>query len=201
MGAGPDEAIEQAAGDVRGKHIVITAGTGPVGQRAAGLLAKAGARVVITSRHADAGEKAAAAIERRFGARVRCVEMPDASHAAEALEGATILLNSGPAGVNLVPRRAWAGREGLTVAVDLNAVPPLGVEGVESQDDGATRDGVTVFGALGVGNLKMKLHRACIAKLFERNDLVLDAESIADVARDLVAASATASTSASAAKA
>jgi hypothetical protein len=31
----------------------------------------------------------------------------------------------------------------------------------------------------------MKIHKACVAKLFERNDLVLDAESIAEVARNL----------------
>ena len=31
----------------------------------------------------------------------------------------------------------------------------------------------------------MKIHKACIARLFERNDLVLDAETIAEVARDL----------------
>ena len=42
--------LQQAAGDVRGKRAVVTAGTGPVGIRAAGLLAKAGADVVITSR-------------------------------------------------------------------------------------------------------------------------------------------------------
>ena len=42
-----------------------------------------------------------------------------------------------------------------------------------------------MFGALGVGGLKMKIHKACIARLFERNDLVLDAETIAEVARSL----------------
>jgi hypothetical protein len=56
-------------------------------------------------------------------------------------------------------------------------------------DDGVQRDGVMVFGALGVGNLKMQIHKACIARLFDRNDLVFDAETIADVARDLAAAS------------
>ena len=74
----------------------------------------------------------------------------------------------------------WAGRAGLRAAADLNAVPPLGIEGIEVTDDGAERDGVTVFGALGVGSLKMKIHKACIARLFERNDLVLDAETIAE---------------------
>jgi methylenetetrahydrofolate/methylenetetrahydromethanopterin dehydrogenase (NADP+) len=66
-------------------------------------------------------------------------------------------------------------------------VPPLGIEGVELNDAGVEREGVKVFGAFGVGNFKTKLHKACVAKLFGRNDLVLDAETIADVARQLVA--------------
>jgi hypothetical protein len=53
-------------------------------------------------------------------------------------------------------------------------------------DAGTDRNGVKVFGALGVGNFKMKVHKRCITKLFERNDLVLDAETIGDVAKELV---------------
>jgi hypothetical protein len=71
--------------------------------------------------------------------------------------------------------------------VDLNAVPPLGIEGVEVGDAGVTRENVVVYGAFGVGNFKTKLHKACVARLFTRNDLVLDAETIADIARELVA--------------
>ena len=59
------------------------------------------------------------------------------------------------------------------------------MEGVEVQDSGVEREGAVVYGALGVGSRKMKIHKACIAKLFERNDLVLDAETIADVAQSL----------------
>ena len=65
-------------------------------------------------------------------------------------------------------------------------MPPAGIEGVEAMDDGVERDGVTVFGALGVGKLKMKLHEQCVQRLFEKNNLVLDAESIADIAAELV---------------
>jgi hypothetical protein len=90
--------------------------------------------------------------------------------------------------VCLIPRGAWAGRAGLRALADLNAVPPLGVEGIEVTDDGVDRGGVTVFGALGVGNLKMQIHKACIARLFEQNDLVLDAEAIADLAEKAVPA-------------
>jgi hypothetical protein len=57
---------------------------------------------------------------------------------------------------------------------------------VEVNDSGEQREGVTVFGAFGVGNFKTKLHKACVAKLFTRNDLVLDAEAIAEVAREIV---------------
>ena len=56
-----------------------------------------------------------------------------------------------------------------------------------SSDAGAKRNGVAVFGAFGIGNFKTKLHKACVARLFTRNDLVLDAEAIADIARELVA--------------
>jgi hypothetical protein len=89
--------------------------------------------------------------------------------------------------VQLVPAAAWRNHPTLRVIVDLNAVPPLGVEGIDVADAGTKREGVVTFGALGVGNLKMKIHKACIARLFERNDLVLDAETIADVARELMA--------------
>jgi hypothetical protein len=176
--------LQQAAGTLRGCRAVITAGTGPVGMRAAGLLAQAGADVTITSRRAQDGT-AAGKITQRFGGAVREATLGDSSQAAAVLEGAELLLNAGLAGVCLVPRGAWAGRAGLRVAGDLNAVPPLGVEGIEVNDDGVERDGVTVFGALGVGKLKMKIHKAAIARLFERNDLVLDAETIAAIAREL----------------
>jgi threonine dehydrogenase-like Zn-dependent dehydrogenase len=179
--------MQQAAGDVRGKRVLIVAGTGPVGIRAAGLFAKAGAEVIITSRKADAGEQARDLVLKRFGGTVRTVTMPNAGEAVRACKDAELVLNAGPAGVMLVPKEAWANRPGLKVIADVNAVPPLGVEGVETMDDGVVKEGVICFGALAIGNLKMKVHKACIARLFERNDLVLDAETIADVARELIA--------------
>jgi hypothetical protein len=160
---------------------IVTAGTGPVGLRAAGLLAKAGVDAVFTSRRA-VDPAIVDGLRQRFGGHVAHVVMADSAGAASVLEGATMLLNTGPAGVTLVPKTAWAGRAGLRAAADLNAVPPPGIEGIEATDNAVERDGVTVFGALGVGGLKMKIHKACIARLFEHNDLVLDAETIAEVA-------------------
>jgi hypothetical protein len=182
--------VLQTVGDVSGKRAVVSAGTGPVGQRAAGLLARGGADVLITSRRAADGDRVAHAVAARFGGRVASAEVHDAAAMAKALDGAAILINAGPAGVQIVPRDAWADRPGLQVAVDLNAVPPLGIEGIEVNDNGEERDGVTAFGALGVGGFKMKVHKACVARLFDQNNLVLDAETIADVAHTLTPAAA-----------
>jgi len=178
--------IEETLGDVSGKKVLILAGTGPVGQRAAGLLAKGGAKVTITSRKPEQGEKARQFISARFNVHVDAVTMNDPSTLPQLLDGVEVLLNSGPAGVQMVPNTAWAAADRLEIAVDLNAVPPLGIEGIDVNDAEATRNGVVAFGAFGVGNFKTKLHKACVARLFTRNDLVLDAEAIADIARELV---------------
>ena len=68
---------------------------------------------------------------------------------------------------------------------DVNAQPPLGIEGVEATDKAKERSGKIVFGALGIGGLKLKLHRGCIGKLFERSDGVLDAEEIYALAKEM----------------
>ena len=178
--------IEETLGDLRDRKVVILAGTGPVGQRAAGLLARDGSRVTITSRKPEQGEKARQFISARFDVQVEAVTLNDPAQLPGVLEGAEVLLNSGPAGIQMVPQSVWKATETLKIAVDLNAVPPLGIEGVDVNDAGVKRNGVLTFGAFGVGNFKTKLHKACVARLFTRNDLVLDAEAIAEIARELV---------------
>jgi methylenetetrahydrofolate/methylenetetrahydromethanopterin dehydrogenase (NADP+) len=179
--------IEETLGSLQGKKVLILAGTGPVGQRAAGLLAKDGAHVTITSRKPEQGEKARQFISARFDVQVQATTMNDPAALPELCRDIEVLLNSGPAGVQMVPKSAWTAAKSLKIAVDLNAVPPLGIEGIEVNDAGVKRNGVVVYGAFGVGNFKTKLHKACVARLFTRNDLVLDAETIAEVARELVA--------------
>ncbi|HML55051.1 MAG TPA: hypothetical protein PKC79_13230, partial [Solidesulfovibrio magneticus] len=101
-----------------------------------------------------------------------------------ALAGAQAVLCCGAAGVGLVPEALWSAHPDLQVVADINAVPPLGAEGVESKWDGEERHGKKLFGALGIGGLKMRVHRACLAKMFTQNDLVFDAEAIYAVAKE-----------------
>lgn len=178
--------VEQTLGNLKDKKVLVLAGTGPVGQRAAGLLARDGAQVTITSRKPEQGDKARQFISARFNVQVDAVTLSDPSKVGDLLEGVDVLLNSGPAGVQMVPKSAWTAHSSIKVAVDLNAVPPLGIEGIDVNDAGKERHGVTMFGAFGVGNFKTKLHKRCVGRLFEQNDLVLDAEAIAEIAREMV---------------
>jgi methylenetetrahydrofolate/methylenetetrahydromethanopterin dehydrogenase (NADP+) len=172
--------------DVRGQKVVIAAGTGPVGMRAAGLLIREGAQVTLTSRTLERAEAAAAAVGARFGGEVAGAVLADEESARQALEGATALLTCGTAGAQLVSKAVWGDVASLRLLADINAVPPLGIEGIEMNDDGAEREGRIAFGALGIGGRKMKVHRACVARLFDSNDVLMDAEQIYAVARELV---------------
>jgi hypothetical protein len=180
-------AVARLAGilDLKGKRVTILAGTGPVGVRAAVLFAREGAPVTLTSRSLERARAAAAQLQARFGVQVTPVEVRDEASVARALDGAEVGLTAGAAGTTLLRRDVWARHPTLVALADVNAVPPLGIEGIEATDKGAAREGKVVFGALGIGSLKMKVHKACVARLFERNDEVLDLEAIYSVARSV----------------
>jgi hypothetical protein len=166
-----------------GARAVVLGGTGPVGLRAAALLGREGAAVTLCSRSLDRARTACVHLKARFGVDVTPGETGDAGSVARALEGADVCFTAGAAGVRLLPRAAWVSHPRLRALADVNAVPPLGIEGIEATDKGTERDGKRVFGALGIGGLKMKVHRACVAQLFEKNDAVIDLERIYEVAR------------------
>src|SRR3989442_1639830 len=65
-----------AGGDGRGQRVLIVAGPGPVGVRAAGLFPRAGGEVVITSRKGDGGERASGEVHKRVGGTGWAVWMP-----------------------------------------------------------------------------------------------------------------------------
>lgn len=167
-----------------GKTALVLGGTGPVGQRAARLLARAGAKVRVGSRSEsrarDVCERILAVVP---GAELTPVAAEKADEVAAALAGCEALIAAGVAGVQLVSAAQRKAAEKLAAIVDLNAVPPLGVEGVGVMDKHVAIDGAVCYGALGVGGMKMKIHRAAVAKLFESNDAVLDAESIFEIGR------------------
>ena len=171
------------ARDLGGKKAVVLAGTGPVGMRAAALLAKEGAIVSLTSRVMHRADAACRAIASRFGVAPAPIEAVDNDARQRAIEGAHIVFAAGAIGVELLAAPQWQIEPGIELIADCNAQPPFGVAGIEATDRAKDRSGKIVFGALGIGALKLKLHRACIGQLFERSDQVLDAEQIYALAK------------------
>lgn len=171
---------------LHGKRAIVLAGSGPVGQRAAALLAREGARVAITGRKLIVVQAACKAIKSRFAIDVEAIEAPTGAERGAAIKDAHVVLATGAAGVSLLDAKQWQDNPSLELIADANASPPAGIEGVGLSDRGASSHGKILFGALGFGALKLALHRACIARLFEQNDLVLDAEEIYGIATTMV---------------
>lgn len=174
-----------SSGKVAGKKAVILAGTGPVGRRAAVMLAKEGAEVILTSRDAARAAEACKEIKTRFNVDVKPMAAPDMEARGRAIEGAHIVFACGAAGAQLLGAQYWQSSPTLEMLADANATPPLGIEGMDMMDKGKERQGKICWGAISFGTLKLALHRACISKLFESNDLVLDAEEIFALAKTM----------------
>jgi hypothetical protein len=172
--------------DLKDKKVLILAGTGPVGQRAALLLAKLGAKVFLSSRTIEKAQSAIVSLGKKIG---ECpapvaIQVANEIELKNALEGVELVISTGAAGVCLLPEKIRQAVSSLKMVVDLNAVPPMGIEGTSVMDKGAVREGVICYGAIGVGDLKMKIHRAAIAALFTRNDQVMDALEVYEIALD-----------------
>lgn len=170
-----------------GREVTVLAGTGPVGGRVAGLLGREGAQVRLASRVLERSQAAVAAVKARFGTECIPVETSNPDTLANALDGADTVVAAGKAGITLLPESIWRDHPTLKVLADVSTAPPAGIEGVEMMDKAASRHGKYTFGGIGIGALKLRVHRACVAALFEANDRVLDAEDIVDIAKELLA--------------
>jgi hypothetical protein len=174
-----------SSGALSGKQAVVLAGTGPVGQRVAAMLAMEGADVTITSRNLGRAEHACQMIKKRFGVIIAPSVAKTHEQRAEAIIHAQVVFATGAAGIELICPEHWQNNDTIEIMVDANATPPTGIGGTDMMDKGLHRHGKIIWGAIGFGALKLALHRHCISQLFENNNLVLDAEEIFCIAKSL----------------
>ena len=177
-------ADQKTAGRLRA---VVLGGTGPVGQRASRLLAGKGVQVTLVSRSVDRAAACCAAIKAR---QPDAIVTPAVSGMLAPLLGsADLIMAAGAAGTQLLSAEQLDQATVCQVCIDLNAVPPAGVAGIEPTDKARARGSMTVYGALGVGGTKMKIHRNAIARLFTANDHWFDAEDLLAIGEELDASS------------
>jgi hypothetical protein len=169
----------------------LVLGLGAVGLRSAALLQQEGCEVTVASLPADLfgddrpyHRPRGLSVAEKLGLDIR--EPGDRSELEATLDGAQVVLAAGPAGVEVLRREAWAAAESVELLADYNAAEPLGIEGTKATDDLVDYDGKLVLGALAIGGPKMKVHKACVRRLFESNDQILDTDAVYAIAKELV---------------
>ena len=168
---------------------LVMAATGAVGQRVCRILANANSLVTIASRSL---ERSRECVDRLVASgvasdRLKAACSSDLDSLSRVVAESQIVFGCGAAGARLLTSSQLSEATELRVAIDLNAVPPTGFEGIELTDKGVQRGNRIDYGALGVGGLKMKIHKACIAAMFESNQLFLDCHEMLAIGREILA--------------
>ena len=155
-------------GELKDKTCAIL-GTGSVGKIAAVLLAKLGCKVMIASlnpKRVDGKEHAkniARLIAKDYGVQVEGLYAPTPASKIEILKKSDVLMCAGIRGVRLIDKEMLNETKNIKVLLDINAVPPFGIEGIELNDNmKEMMSGIFVIGALAVGSLKHKLEKAIL---------------------------------------
>lgn len=174
-----------SSGIIAGKKAVVLAGTGPVGQRTAVMLAQEGADVTITSRRISRSEKVCNDMNKCFNVNLTPIEAVNSDARSNAIKTANIVFATGAAGIELLSAEHWQNNNSIEMMADANATPPIGIGGTDMMDKGQDRNGKIIWGAIGFGTLKLALHKLCIARLFEDNKQTLDAEQIFSLAKKI----------------
>jgi hypothetical protein len=157
--------MEKGLGSLEGKKVTVLAGTGPVGQTAARIYAAEKADVTITSRALAKGQIIADKINQECGAaRVKVVEVSKPEQTAASVKDAEIILAAGAGGIQLLSASDIAKASKCKIVGDINAIKPLGVEGLGPNDDKEMKPGVWGIGALAIGKLKIKTEMEMIKR-------------------------------------
>lgn len=176
-----------------GKNILALGGTGPVGQAAAVISAKAGAHVRIIGRQKDKADRIAEMCNVEFGNNETGIVGGADADKELYLQTADVVFATAAAGVEVLSAKMVAQAPQLKVAADVNAVPPSGIAGLSAHHDGqaiqGSGSGAVGIGALAIGNVKYHAQNRLLKRMIEEEKPVyLHFEHAFDVAREYVRA-------------
>lgn len=174
---------------LEGNTALVLAATGPVGQRVARILANEKCTVYLSSRSLERSEECVEQLVAQGipKSRLIAISSGDEVWTEKAIRESQIVFACGAAGVRLMTSEQLKQAKELRVAIDLNAVPPLGIDEIALTDKAVLRGQRYDYGALGVGGLKMKIHKASVASLFESNTKTIDCQEMMTIGRDILA--------------
>ncbi len=177
-----------------GMRAVVFGGTGPVGLATAVIVAQQGADTTIVDHFSiDTALDFAKEAKTRYGVSLRATAAASDADKARLLSNADLVFCTAKAGIQVLNASVLEDAKQLKVAGDVNAVSPLGIEGLGIMDSGeplvhaVNSKGAVGIGALAVGNVKYKLQHALLQETLEAEKPVyLDFRNAFDGARQLV---------------
>jgi methylene-tetrahydromethanopterin dehydrogenase len=177
-----------------GSKAVVFGGTGPVGLATAVIAALAGAQTTIVDHFSlDTALEFAQEAKTRYGVDLRGTTAASDADKARLLADADVVFCTAKAGIQVLNASVLGDAKKLKVAGDVNAVPPLGIEGIKLMDFGAPLEyaenatGAVGIGALAVGDIKYKLQQTLLRETLESEKPVyLDFRNAFEGARKLV---------------
>ncbi|MCW3998212.1 MAG: methylenetetrahydromethanopterin dehydrogenase [Candidatus Bathyarchaeota archaeon] len=184
--------LSSKLGELKDKTCAIL-GTGSVGKIAAVLLAKIGCKVVIASlnpKRIDGKEHAkniAELLAKDHGVQVEGIYAPTPASKIEILKKADVVICAGIRGIRLIDKEILDEAKHIKVLLDINAVPPFGIEGIELKDDmKEMMPGIFAIGALTIGNLKHKLEKEILREARRHGKAVYNYNIALPMARKLL---------------
>lgn len=178
--------MKKGLGDFKNKKITVLAGTGPVGQVASKLYAMEHANVVITSRSLARSTAIASKINEEVQAERACgMKASEPKEVGAAIKDSDVILSAGAAGIPLLPLNILKEHgKRCHVVADINAVPPLGVEGIKPTDDNVeVLPGIWGIGALAIGTFKNKVEAQLFKKAVEAPKGIFDYRVAYEIAK------------------
>jgi len=180
--------------DLKGTKTIVFGGTGPVGLAAAVIAAEQGADTTIVDHFSlDTALDFASEAKRRYGVNLTATAAASDADKARLIADADVVFCAVKAGIQVLNVSVLSDAKQLKVAGDVNAVPPLGIEGIELMDSGArlvhavNSEGAVAVGALAVGSVKYKLQHELLRQTLENDTPVyLDFRNAFNDARKLV---------------
>ncbi|HHZ69698.1 MAG TPA: methylenetetrahydromethanopterin dehydrogenase [Methylococcaceae bacterium] len=156
---------------LEGKNILALGGTGPVGQAAAVISAKAGANVTIVGRQLEKAQHIAEMCTTEFGDGQITIQGAADADKGELIQNTDIVYATAAAGIEVLSAELVASAPILKVAADVNAVPPSGIAGLDAFHNGTPIEGSTSgavgVGALAIGNIKYKAQNQLLKQMIE----------------------------------
>jgi methylene-tetrahydromethanopterin dehydrogenase len=175
-------------------NALVFGGTGPVGIATGVIASLAGAETILADHLSiDSALDVAKAYNRRFGCELKGACAASEADKAELVADVDIIFCAAKAGIQVLSSAVLKEARQLKVAGDVNAVPPLGIEGIKRSDSGVplihaiNAQGAVVVGALAVGNVKYQLQNEMLKlMLVTEQTLYLDFREAFKKARELV---------------